>query len=191
MTLSLDLWTLIVQLIPLFLETLMFVHLYLGNYWLKSRQLTLHQQYGFHQCGWQYEHFMVMLNFPSLCVLLRVIPSTKSNENILQITFIRFSMHAIDAFHKPSVNVVKRALIKETVCHPERQNHARTSSPSQYVEIVHTNGNSNDHPRNNQVQESTYSKTYESVHRREHQELVNDRQRTPSPPVRRKSKEQV
>ncbi|XP_031835326.1 chascon isoform X2 [Nomia melanderi] len=72
----------------------------------------------------------------------------------------------------------------------ERQNHVRTSSPSQYVEIVHTNGNSNDHLRNNQVQESTYSKTYESVHRREHQELVNDRQRTPSPPVRRKSKEQ-
>ncbi|XP_033342738.2 chascon [Megalopta genalis] len=70
-----------------------------------------------------------------------------------------------------------------------RQNHARTSSPSQYVEIVHTNGHGNEPPRN-QVQECTYSKTYESIHRSEHQESVNDRQRTPSPPVRRRSKEQ-
>ncbi|XP_043264390.1 uncharacterized protein LOC122404483 [Colletes gigas] len=71
----------------------------------------------------------------------------------------------------------------------ERQNHGRTSSPSQYVEPVHTNGHAHDHQRN-QVQESTYSRTYESVLRREHQESIHDRQRTPSPPVRRRSKEQ-
>ncbi|XP_076393601.1 chascon isoform X2 [Megachile rotundata] len=65
----------------------------------------------------------------------------------------------------------------------ERQNQVG-SSPS-YVETVHTNGH--DHTRN-QV-ESTYSKTYESV-RREHQESFHERQRVPSPPVRRKSKEQ-
>ncbi|XP_015438829.1 PREDICTED: uncharacterized protein LOC107193830 [Dufourea novaeangliae] len=71
----------------------------------------------------------------------------------------------------------------------ERQNHARTSSPSQYVEIIHTNGHGHDHPRS-QAQESTYSKTCESVHHREHLESVNGRHRTPSPPVRRRSKEQ-
>ncbi|XP_076169395.1 chascon [Ptiloglossa arizonensis] len=70
----------------------------------------------------------------------------------------------------------------------DRQNH-KTSSPSQYVEPVHVNGHAHDIGRN-QVQESTYSRTYESVLRREHQESVHDRQRTPSPPVRRKSKEQ-
>ncbi|OAD54342.1 hypothetical protein WN48_08056 [Eufriesea mexicana] len=69
----------------------------------------------------------------------------------------------------------------------ERQNQGRTSSPLQYVETVHTNGHAHDHSRN-QV-ESTYSKTYESVLRREHQESF-DRPRTPSPPVRRRSKEQ-
>ncbi|XP_076291578.1 chascon isoform X3 [Lasioglossum baleicum] len=75
--------------------------------------------------------------------------------------------------------------------HSERQNPARTSSPSQYVEIVRTNGHGNEVPRSrNEVQESTYSKTYESVHRSEHQESTNDRQRTPSPPIRRRSKEQ-
>lgn len=70
----------------------------------------------------------------------------------------------------------------------ERQHQVGTSSPSQYVETVHTNGHVHDHPRN-QV-ESTYSKTYESVLRREHQESFHERQRVPSPPVRRKSKEQ-
>ncbi|CAK9814901.1 hypothetical protein ANTPLA_LOCUS8382 [Anthophora plagiata] len=69
----------------------------------------------------------------------------------------------------------------------ERQNPIRTSSPSQYVETVHTNGYTQDHSRN-QV-ESTYSKTYETVLRREHQESF-ERQRTPSPPARRRSKEQ-
>ncbi|XP_076648868.1 chascon isoform X1 [Halictus rubicundus] len=73
----------------------------------------------------------------------------------------------------------------------ERQNHARTGSPSQCVEVVRTNGHVNELPRSrNEVQESTYSKTYESVHRSEHQESTNDRQRTPSPPVRRRPKEQ-
>ncbi|XP_006614312.1 serine/arginine repetitive matrix protein 2 isoform X2 [Apis dorsata] len=68
----------------------------------------------------------------------------------------------------------------------ERQNQGRTSSPpSQYVETIHTNGH--DHSRS-QV-ESTYSKTYESVVRREHQES-SDRSRTPPPPARRRSKEQ-
>lgn len=70
----------------------------------------------------------------------------------------------------------------------ERPSQGRTSSPSQHVETAHTNGHAHDHSRN-QV-ESTYSKTYESVLRREHQESF-DRQRTPSPPVRRRSKEQV
>ncbi|XP_012239144.1 uncharacterized protein LOC100746057 [Bombus impatiens] len=69
----------------------------------------------------------------------------------------------------------------------ERQSQARTSSP-QYVEAAHTNGYAQDHSRNQG--ESTYSKTYESVLRREHQESF-DRPRTPpSPPVRRRSKEQ-
>ncbi|XP_043798942.1 serine/arginine repetitive matrix protein 2 isoform X2 [Apis laboriosa] len=67
----------------------------------------------------------------------------------------------------------------------ERQNQGRTNSPSQYVETIHTNGH--DHSRS-QV-ESTYSKTYESVVRREHQES-SDRSRTPPPPARRRSKEQ-
>ncbi|KAF3424569.1 hypothetical protein E2986_10182 [Frieseomelitta varia] len=68
----------------------------------------------------------------------------------------------------------------------ERQNQLRTSSP-QYVETVRTNGHAHDHSKN-QV-DSTYSKTYESVLRREHQESF-DRTCTPSPPVRRRSKEQ-
>ncbi|XP_053997905.1 serine/arginine repetitive matrix protein 1 [Hylaeus anthracinus] len=70
----------------------------------------------------------------------------------------------------------------------ERQNHGRTSSPAQYVEPVQTNGHAHDHARN-QVQESTYSRTYESVLRREHQDSY-ERQCTPSPPIRRRSKEQ-
>ncbi|XP_076547648.1 chascon isoform X2 [Osmia lignaria lignaria] len=70
----------------------------------------------------------------------------------------------------------------------ERQNQVRNSSPSQYVETVHTNGHAHEHPR--KQTESTYSKTYESVLRREHQESFHERQRVPSPPVRRKSKEQ-
>lgn len=70
----------------------------------------------------------------------------------------------------------------------ERQNQGRTSSPSQYVETIHTNGHA-DHSRG-QV-ESTYSKTYESVLRREHQESSENRPRTPPPPARRRSKEQV
>ncbi|XP_076242421.1 chascon isoform X2 [Calliopsis andreniformis] len=69
----------------------------------------------------------------------------------------------------------------------EKQNQVRTSSPLHCVETVHTNGH--DHARN-QVQESTYSKTYETVLRREHQEPSHERQRTPSPPARRRSKEQ-
>ena len=71
----------------------------------------------------------------------------------------------------------------------EKQNHPRTSSPSPYAEAIQTNGHPHDHARN-QVQESTYSKTYESVVRKEHQESGHDRQRTPSPPARRRSKEQ-
>ncbi|XP_076671748.1 chascon isoform X2 [Andrena cerasifolii] len=71
----------------------------------------------------------------------------------------------------------------------EKQNHARTSSPSPYAEALQVNGHPHDHARN-QVQESTYSKTYESVVRKEHQESGHDRQRTPSPPARRRSKEQ-
>lgn len=71
----------------------------------------------------------------------------------------------------------------------ERQNQGRTSSPSQYVvETIHTNGQM-DHNSRSQV-ESTYSKAYESVLRREHQES-SDRARTPPPPARRRSKEQV
>lgn len=70
----------------------------------------------------------------------------------------------------------------------ERQNQGRTSSPSQYVvETIHTNGQM-DHNSRSQV-ESTYSKAYESVLRREHQES-SDRARTPPPPARRRSKEQ-
>ncbi|CAL7940503.1 unnamed protein product [Xylocopa violacea] len=69
----------------------------------------------------------------------------------------------------------------------EKQNEARRSSPAQYVETAHTNGHAHDHSRN--PLESAYSRTYESVFRREHQESI-ERQRTPSPPVRRRSKEQ-
>ncbi|XP_017876389.1 serine/arginine repetitive matrix protein 2 [Ceratina calcarata] len=66
----------------------------------------------------------------------------------------------------------------------EKQNHVGRSSPLQYVEAVHTNGYGQEHPRNH----VEYSKTYESVLRREHQESFE--RRTPSPPVRRRSKEQ-
>lgn len=70
----------------------------------------------------------------------------------------------------------------------EKQNHARSSSPVRYVESVRTNGHIHGHKRN--PIESSYSKTYESF-RREYQNSVEDRQRTPSPPIRRRSKEQV
>ncbi|XP_029167005.1 uncharacterized protein LOC114937633 isoform X2 [Nylanderia fulva] len=68
----------------------------------------------------------------------------------------------------------------------EKQNHARTSSPVRYVESVRTNGY-HGHKRN--PTESSYSKTYESF-RREYQNSLEERQRTPSPPIRRRSKEQ-
>ena len=56
------------------------------------------------------------------------------------------------------------------------------------MESSRTNGHAHGHKRN-QV-ESSYSKTYESF-RRDHQDSVEERQRTPSPPIRRRSKEQV
>ncbi|KAG7207424.1 hypothetical protein KM043_009071 [Ampulex compressa] len=67
----------------------------------------------------------------------------------------------------------------------KQTNHVRTSSPSYYVEPRRANGHAQEHARNHV--ETTYSKTYESSLRREHQD---ERQRTPSPPVRRRSKEQ-
>ncbi|EGI63502.1 hypothetical protein G5I_08232 [Acromyrmex echinatior] len=69
----------------------------------------------------------------------------------------------------------------------EKQNHARSNSPVRYVESSRTNGHVHGHKRN-QV-ESSYSKTYESF-RRDYQDSVEERQRTPSPPIRRRSKEQ-
>ncbi|XP_012539685.1 muscle M-line assembly protein unc-89 [Monomorium pharaonis] len=69
----------------------------------------------------------------------------------------------------------------------EKQNHARANSPVRYVEAPRVNGHAHGHKRN-QV-ESSHSKTYESF-RREYQDYVDERQRTPSPPVRRRSKEQ-
>ncbi|XP_071627478.1 uncharacterized protein Chas isoform X1 [Temnothorax longispinosus] len=69
----------------------------------------------------------------------------------------------------------------------EKQNHARSNSPARYVESPRTNGQFHGQKRN-QV-ESSYSKTYESF-RREYQDPVEERQRTPSPPIRRRSKEQ-
>lgn len=70
----------------------------------------------------------------------------------------------------------------------EKQNHARSSSPVRYVESIRTNGHAHGHKRN--PIESSYSKTYESF-RREYQNSMDERQRTPSPPIRRRSKEQV
>ncbi|XP_020286607.1 uncharacterized protein LOC109856096 isoform X2 [Pseudomyrmex gracilis] len=72
----------------------------------------------------------------------------------------------------------------------EKQNHARSSSPVRYVDTPpRANGHAQGHKRN-QV-ESSYSKTYESF-RREYQDPIDERQRsrTPSPPIRRRSKEQ-
>ncbi|KAL6442360.1 hypothetical protein ACFW04_002537 [Cataglyphis niger] len=68
----------------------------------------------------------------------------------------------------------------------EKQNHARSSSPIRHVETVRTNGYAHGHKRN--PVESSYSKTYESF-RREYQNSIEER-RTPSPPIRRRSKEQ-
>lgn len=72
----------------------------------------------------------------------------------------------------------------------EKQNHhnTRSSSPVRYVETVRTNGHAHGHKRN--PVESSYSKTYESF-RREYQNSIEERQRTPSPPIRRRSREQV
>ncbi|KAL6266754.1 hypothetical protein P5V15_003590 [Pogonomyrmex californicus] len=69
----------------------------------------------------------------------------------------------------------------------EKQNHVRSNSPVRYMESSRTNGHAHGHKRN-QV-ESSYSKTYESF-RREYQDPIEERQRTPSPPIRRRSKEQ-
>jgi len=74
------------------------------------------------------------------------------------------------------------------VFYTEKQNHVRSNSPVRYVESSRTNGHAHGYKRN-QV-ESSYSKTYESS-RHEYQDSVEDRQRTPSPPIRRRSKEQV
>ncbi|KAL2720638.1 NK-tumor recognition protein isoform X1 [Vespula squamosa] len=72
----------------------------------------------------------------------------------------------------------------------KEDNHTRTGSPSQHLETGRTNGHSREHTKNQF--ESTYSRTSESVRRREHQESVqDDKQRTPSPPARRKPKEQL
>ncbi|KAI4477923.1 hypothetical protein M0804_012403 [Polistes exclamans] len=74
----------------------------------------------------------------------------------------------------------------------KEDNHGRTSSlSSQHLETSRINGHSREHSKNQL--ESTYSRTYESVRRREHQETVqDDKQRTtPSPPARRKPKEQL
>ncbi|XP_014610459.1 PREDICTED: uncharacterized protein LOC106790221 [Polistes canadensis] len=74
----------------------------------------------------------------------------------------------------------------------KEDNHGRTSSPSsQHLETSRINGHSREHSKNQL--ESTYSRTYESIRRREHQETVqDDKQRTtPSPPARRKPKEQL
>jgi len=70
----------------------------------------------------------------------------------------------------------------------EKQNYVRSNSPVRYVESPRANGHFHGHKRN-QV-ESSYSKTYESF-RRDYQDSVEERQRTPSPPIRRRSKEQV
>ncbi|KAL0100001.1 hypothetical protein PUN28_019468 [Cardiocondyla obscurior] len=69
----------------------------------------------------------------------------------------------------------------------EKQNHVRSNSPVRYVESPRANGHFHGHKKN-QV-ESSYSKTYESF-QREYQDSVEERQRTPSPPRRRRSKEQ-
>ncbi|XP_071554125.1 uncharacterized protein [Temnothorax nylanderi] len=69
----------------------------------------------------------------------------------------------------------------------EKQNHARSNSPARYVESPRANGQFHGQKRN-QV-ESSHSKTYESF-RREYQDSVEERQCTPSPPIRRRSKEQ-
>ncbi|XP_032678167.1 uncharacterized protein LOC116847352 isoform X2 [Odontomachus brunneus] len=69
----------------------------------------------------------------------------------------------------------------------EKQNHARSSSPVRYTESPHANGHAHGHKRN-QV-ESSYLKTYETF-RREYQDSIEERQPTPSPPIRRRSKEQ-
>ncbi|CAL1688177.1 unnamed protein product [Lasius platythorax] len=69
----------------------------------------------------------------------------------------------------------------------EKQNHARSSSPVRYVESIRTNGHAHGHKRN--PVESSYSKTHESF-RRDYQNSIEERQRTPSPPIRRRSKEQ-
>ncbi|XP_015178100.1 PREDICTED: uncharacterized protein LOC107067270 [Polistes dominula] len=75
----------------------------------------------------------------------------------------------------------------------EDNNHRRTGSPSsQHLETTRINGHSREHSKNQF--ESSYSRTYESVKRREqHQESCHDdKQRaTPSPPARRKPKEQL
>ncbi|XP_046834749.1 uncharacterized protein LOC124431199 isoform X1 [Vespa crabro] len=72
----------------------------------------------------------------------------------------------------------------------KEDNHTRTGSPSQYLEIARTNGHSREYTKNQF--DSTYSRNYESVRRREHQETVQEeKQRTPSPPARRKPKEQL
>jgi len=73
------------------------------------------------------------------------------------------------------------------VFYTEKQNHVRSNSPVRYVESSRTNGHAHGYKRN---QVESYSKTYESS-RREYQDSVEDRQRTPSPPMRRRSKEQV
>ncbi|XP_011874954.1 PREDICTED: uncharacterized protein LOC105565947 [Vollenhovia emeryi] len=69
----------------------------------------------------------------------------------------------------------------------EKQNHARSNSPVRYAEPPRANGHFHGHKRN-QV-ESSYSKSYESF-QREYQDPAEERQRTPSPPIRRRSKEQ-
>ncbi|XP_019889040.1 uncharacterized protein LOC105284992 isoform X2 [Ooceraea biroi] len=68
-----------------------------------------------------------------------------------------------------------------------KEKHARSGSPVRYVESPRANGHAHGHKRN-QV-ESSYTKTYESF-RREYQDSIEERQRTPSPPIRRRSKEQ-
>lgn len=70
----------------------------------------------------------------------------------------------------------------------EKQNRAQSGSPVRYVESPRANGHAHGHKRN-QVESSSYTKTYESF-RREYQDSIEERQRTPSPPVRRRSKEQ-
>lgn len=74
------------------------------------------------------------------------------------------------------------------MCYAEKQDHARSNSPVRYTESPRANGHAHGHKRN-QV-ESSYSKTYETF-RREYQDPIEERQPTPSPPIRRRSKEQV